>query len=380
MKLLFVSTHTDQHTGYSKVAFNLLKELSSLPITIYHFGFQRHPTFRREKLPIKQYDAHANEEPKEQGFGFNCFKEYLELVSPDIILIYNDTLVINKFLSLIPEDHPAKIYIYLDQVYKYTALGDIPKRATKLFVFSPNWKVPLPEDSKTTLHILPHAPDSTVTRLPKDEINKQKELLNIQGKTVFLNINRNSNRKRLDLTLQAFKLYQQQDSNAHLILVTTESGYYNIQTIVALEEIPPSSLTFINTEKIPLTDHHLNLIYNIADYGINTADGEGFGLSTIEHASLGNPQLTLNIGAFPDFLTDDTAVLIKPSIRTYIHNQGVGVYSESATAEEICKGMSLLSTKSAPKVTLTWESITKELKSLLVSKDTQTISLPTINE
>jgi glycosyltransferase involved in cell wall biosynthesis len=378
MKVLFVSTHTDQQTGYAKVAFNLLKELSSLPIQLFHFGFQRHTAFRREKLPIKQYDAQANEEPKEQGFGFNVFNEYLDLVNPDIIIIYNDTLVINKFLSLIPETK-AKIYIYLDQVYKYTALGDIPKRADKLFVFSPNWKVPLPTDSKTTIHILPHAPDSSVKSLSKDEITKQKELLNLQNKTIFLNINRNSNRKRLDLTLQAFKLYHHENPDSHLILVTTESGFYNIQTIVAIEEIPTSSLTFINTEKTPLTDAHINLLYNIADYGINTADGEGFGLSTLEHASLGNPQLTLNIGAFPDYLTHTDSALITPSLRTYIHNQGVGVYSESATPEEISKGMSTLSTKSSPKITVTWESITKELKSFL-APDTQTISLPTINE
>ena len=379
MKLLFVSTHTDQHTGYSKVAFNLLKELSTLPINIYHFGFQRHPTFRREKLPIKQYDAAANEEPKEQGFGFNVFQDYLSLVNPDIILIYNDTLIINKFLQLIPETNQAKIYVYLDQVYKYTALGEIPKRADKLFIFSPNWRVPLPTDSKTTQHILAHAP-SDISLLSKEEIEKHKQTLNLQNKTIFLNINRNSNRKRLDLTLQAFKLFHAQHPDSHLILVTTEQGFYNIQTIVALEEIPASSLTFINTEKQPLSDSNINFLYNIADYGINTADGEGFGLSTLEHAALHKPQLTLNIGAFPDFLSDDSAVLVKPSIRTYIHNQGVGVYTESATPEEICKGMETLLTKEPPKVFLTWNSVTQELKSLLVSKDTQTISLPTINE
>lgn len=376
MKLLFVSTHTDQQTGYSKVAFNLLKELSTLPIQIYHFGFQRHPTFRREKLPIKQYDAAANEEPKEQGFGFNVFKEYLDLVSPDVIFIYNDTLIINKFLALIPEDHKAKIYVYLDQVYKYTALGEIPKRAEKLFIFSPSWRVPLPDTSTTTQHILGHAP-SDVLPLPEEEIKKHRQQLNLQDKTVFLNINRNSPRKRLDLTLQAFNLFHKQHPNSHLIIVTTESGFYNLQTIVALENIPTSAITFINTEKQPLTDANINILYNIADYGINTADGEGFGLSTLEHAALHKPQLTLDLGAFADFLTPESSVLIPPSLRTYIHNQGVGVYTESATPEEISKGMEALLTKSPPSIPLTWHSITKELKTFL-SPETQTITLPTI--
>lgn len=45
MRVLLVSTHVDQTTGYSKVAYNLLRQMATLSpqFKIFHFGFQRHP-------------------------------------------------------------------------------------------------------------------------------------------------------------------------------------------------------------------------------------------------------------------------------------------------------------------------------------------------
>ena len=44
MRVLLVSTHVDQTTGYSKVAYNLLRQMATLTpkIKVFHFGFQRH--------------------------------------------------------------------------------------------------------------------------------------------------------------------------------------------------------------------------------------------------------------------------------------------------------------------------------------------------
>jgi hypothetical protein len=45
VRFLLVSTHTEQVTGYSKVSYNLLKQLGTLAplVKIFHFGFQRTP-------------------------------------------------------------------------------------------------------------------------------------------------------------------------------------------------------------------------------------------------------------------------------------------------------------------------------------------------
>ena len=104
-RFMLVSTHTEQVTGYSKVSHNLLKQLSTLHpvVKVFHFGFQRSVTVAggiRKTENIIQYDAGANEDPKQQGFGFNKLAEYVDTVSPDIVMIYNDPIVVNQFLEL----------------------------------------------------------------------------------------------------------------------------------------------------------------------------------------------------------------------------------------------------------------------------------------
>jgi hypothetical protein len=69
MRFVLVSTHVDQTTGYSKVAYNLLRQVSSIApaVKTFHFGFQRHPDRKNiRKLPdnVTGYDAAANEDPR----------------------------------------------------------------------------------------------------------------------------------------------------------------------------------------------------------------------------------------------------------------------------------------------------------------------------
>ena len=363
MRLLFVSTHTDQHTGYSRVSNSLLKELVKVEgLEVFHFGFQRHPVFRREKIKgLTQYDAQANEDPKQQGFGFNCFLDYAKLVKPDVVMIYNDTMIINQFLAIMPEQRDYKIWVYLDQVYKGCGLGKIKEMADKVFVFAKEWKLHDVENQ----FILHHAPDSSIKPLDKEIVDKQKEMMKITGKTIFLNVNRNSQRKRLDLTIQAFKKYLEHDPDSHLIIATTSSGEYNIPNIVNIEEVPVDKVTFIDTEKQPLTDDQMNMLYNVADYGLNTANGEGWGLSTMDHAYLGKPQLVLDLGAYRSFLDEKSSVFVKPTLRNHIQNVGFGYFSESTTPELIAEGMKLLPAKEKPSIELTWQSVTEELRGML---------------
>jgi glycosyltransferase involved in cell wall biosynthesis len=55
-------------------------------------------------------------------------------------------------------------------------------------------------------------------------------------------------------------------------------------------------------------DDMLNLIYNSCDVGINTADGEGWGLIPFEHASCRKPQIVPNHTACAD-IWEEAALL-----------------------------------------------------------------------
>jgi hypothetical protein len=59
----------------------------------------------------------------------------------------------------------------------------------------------------------------------------------------------------------------------------------------------------------PLSDTDIYNIYNASDVGLNSCDGEGFGLCNYEHASLGKPQILSKTGGLVDFFNDENSLL-----------------------------------------------------------------------
>jgi glycosyltransferase involved in cell wall biosynthesis len=344
MRFLLVSTHIDQTTGYSKVSFNLVKQLAALSPTIktFHFGFQRHPSragVRKYPEGVVSYDAAANEDPKEDGFGFNKIHEYIETVGPDVVMIYNDPITIYKFIESMKHEKgksPYKLWLYIDQVYEGIAqpiMDDLYKHADRLYAFTQHWKKGLESyGSHSDIKILEHAVDPTVfTSMSTAQRQQVRRGMNIpEDAVIFLNANRNSQRKRLDLTIGGFARLLKTVPNAYLIIasnLTPQSGaYYDIQRVF-MEELKflgldprryGSRLMLIDTSPPQvLNDEAINQLYNVADIGINTSDGEGFGLCQLEHMYTGAPQLVTDVGTYRTFMTTDVATYISPSDRSY---------------------------------------------------------------
>jgi hypothetical protein len=66
-----------------------------------------------------------------------------------------------------------------------------------------------------------------------------------------------------------------------------------------------------------LNDDGVNQIYNMCDVGINTSDGEGFGLCQLEHLYTGAPQVVTDVGSYRSFLNNDVAMFVQPSCMQY---------------------------------------------------------------
>jgi glycosyltransferase involved in cell wall biosynthesis len=344
MRFVLVSTHVDQTTGYSKVSYNLLKQLGTLAprVKTYHFGFQRHPGRANiRKLPegVKGYDAAANEDPKEDGFGFNKIHEYLDMVNPDVVMIYNDPITIARFLENMkyePGVTPYKVWIYLDQVYEGIVpalIDDIRKKAERIYCFSEHWKkVFLTYGPAADVRIMEHAVDSTIfSKLPIEARKSARANLNIPSDgIVLLNMNRNSERKRLDLTLQGFVRAFARNPKLYLIVATgldAQTGaYYDMQRILVEElklagvelQAALRNIIFINTSASNIIDDAgVNQLYNLADIGINTSNGEGYGLCQLEHLYTGAPQIVTDVGTYRSFLPDDVATYVPSNGRAY---------------------------------------------------------------
>jgi len=346
MRFVLISTHIDQTTGYSKVSYNLVKQLGTLSpkVKTFHFGFQRHPnhpSLRKYPEGVTSYDAAANEEPKEEGFGYNKIREYLEMVNPDVVMIYNDPYTIARFVDAMKHERgtsPYKLWLYVDQVYDGIAqpLVDIlHKHADRVYAFTETWKAkfleygPFPD-----VRVLEHAIDPTIFSCMSDDarVAIRKNLALPSNAISFLNANRNSQRKRLDLTIMGFVglLKANRTAPYYLVIATNlspQSGaYYDLQRIY-MEELKTNGLEFqefarrlllIDTSPPNVwSDEAINQLYNATDIGINTSDGEGFGLCQLEHMYTGAPQIVTDVGSYRSFLTSETSEFVPVTGRMY---------------------------------------------------------------
>jgi glycosyltransferase involved in cell wall biosynthesis len=366
MRAVLISTHIDQTTGYSKVAYNLLKQASTLAprVKLFHYGFQRHPNapgHRKAPGGVNLYDAAANEDPKEEGFGFNKIYEYLEMVGPDVVMIYNDPLIIYKFLEAMKHDKKTstyKLWIYVDQVYEGIApplMQSIRDHADRVYCFTEIWKQTfLSYGDVSDVRVLEHAVDtSSVVRSSDEARAAVRKTLGIPASgVVFLNINRNSQRKRLDLTLAGFARLLKTVPNAYLVMATNVNpqagAYYDLPAIfqreatrAGLDQTALTRLVLIDTSPPNIVgDEGVNQLYNAADIGINTSDGEGFGLCQLEHLYTGAPQVVTDVGSFRTFLSESTAVFIPPSDDTYFPgNMPLGGWAPTFSHEAVATAM-----------------------------------------
>lgn len=313
---------------------------------------------------VISYDAAANEDPREEGFGYNKIHEYLETVNPDVVMIYNDPLVVGKFIETMKHERGKssyKLWIYLDQVYAGIAqplLEMIHKHADRIYCFTEIWKAKFLEyGSYDDVRVLEHAVDPTTFTCMSEEarVGIRKNIGVPDNAIVLLNANRNSQRKRLDLTIGGFVRLLKRRPTAPLYLaiitnVTPQSGaYYDIQRCY-LEELQCAGLdpqTFIrrlvlidNAPPNLWSDEAINQIYNVSDIGINTSDGEGFGLCQLEHMYTGAPQIVTDVGSYRTFLNKDVAEFIPSNGRAYFAGgMPFGFWAPTFSMDDVATGL-----------------------------------------
>ena len=370
MRFVLVSTHVDQTTGYSKVVSNLLAQAATLApkVKTFHFGFQRHPERKNiRKVPegIVAYDAAANEDPKEEGFGFNKIHEYIDMVGPDVVMIYNDPMIIARFIQAMKfkkGETPYKLWLYVDQVYNGIApplMKEITTAADRVFCFTDSWAKAFTEYGPDIEmpQIMEHAVDSTIfSRLPMTTRAALRKNVGLPPEAiVFLNANRNSQRKRQDLTIMGFVelLRRHPDKPLWLLMVTAvdpqKGAHYDIQRIfhdqLGRAGLDPNvyakRMAIVDTAPPnTLSDEGVNQIYNMSDVGINTSDGEGFGLCQLEHLYTGAPQIVTDVGAYRSFLPTSVTQYVRPGPLVYqAAAMPLGLYAPSFDPVHVADAM-----------------------------------------
>ena len=354
LKFMLVSTHAHQYTGYSKVSYHILQELAKHPwLSLTHFGFQKHPqastTFRPYPTNVDVIDAVSLENPIQQGFGYQAITEVIKKKEPDIVMIYNDMSVVTRFLEEIRKSSVTrkfKIWIYCDQVYDCQMQGmiDILNRdADRVFAFTNYWKQQLKDQGVTRpLSILGHGFDpKTFFTVPRELARKSLKLP--EDAFVIMNLNRNQPRKRYDILIMAFtELVVKYPTRPILLLCICDKGekggWWLFELYVrelrkrgvSIEQF--GNRLMISSQDMAFSDEDVNVLYNIADVGISTAEGEGWGLCNFEQMGVGIPQVVPDIGGYKEFCNRDNSALVKPKYRYYLP----GVYSPVGGEAHVC--------------------------------------------
>lgn len=353
LRVVLFGTHPQQTNGYSKVVYEISRRICSSErhrdIKIFVFGFQRQPNMPqnyRDDIPsdLQIFDASANELPKQAGFGFSCIRDYIALCRPHVCVIYNDLLVITSILNEMREAKKSstwtnfKVVPYLDQVYlcqRQPLLAAMNDFVDGVITFTEYWQDRAKEQGITKcIGFLPHGFCREIFYpIPKEVARRYLGMdpSACDDEFVVLNMNRNQPRKRWDLCVRAFVLALKHAlanggrRTIKLVVATQVTGAWHLLEILqrecSKEKVPfqraIESFVVINQPQA-LTDFDVNVMYNVADIGINTCDGEGFGLCNFEQAAIGKPQVVPAIGGFLDFFDSETALMVEPVVNYYV--------------------------------------------------------------
>ncbi len=363
LKFMLVSTHLQQFTGYSRISNGLINELSkNSNIHVIHYGFQRgtkkEDSYRPYPSNVDVIDAAELENPPVQGFGFSQLPDTIRKKKPHIVMIYNDLSVVSKFIEEIRKsgiERNFKLWVYVDQVYNCQLQGylDVLNRdCDRIFAFTNDWKKCLKfQGINRPIDVLHHAFESKLYfPLPKDFVRKQLNLP--QDAFIILSLNRNTPRKRYDILVMAFvELIAKNPQKAiHLLCISDrgeKGGYWLFEIFVrelklrGLPIEPFANRLMISSQDMSFRDEDINLFYNVADIGISTSDGEGWGLCNFEQMGVGVPQVVPAIGGFKEFCNAQNSVMVKPKSRYYLPMaySSVGGEAEACDPTDICLGI-----------------------------------------
>jgi glycosyltransferase involved in cell wall biosynthesis len=360
MKILIYATYPTQSNGYARIAYNITNYLATKDdVDVYYFGITAYDQNLVERFihpKIKLINV-FQESPSKNGYGDDLIASTIQQIEPDIVFLYNDILVITRMLNQINTiPRKFKIYTYIDLVYEYEnteVIHFIDKSTDRFFVFSQCWKDNLVKIglSEYKIFVLKHGLDTS--KIFRTDTEMTRNTIGLpQQDFIVLNINRNTHRKAIDITVSAFLRFLKRhncDTRIKLYLTSNkEPSSYDVLEILKVEclQLQLNYYQIINQHVLIsnspiMTDYMVNQLYNACDVGLNTCYGEGFGLCNLEHASVGKPQVMSSVGALRDIFKEEHCKLIQPVTKIYVPPalDTTGGYLEVCRPEDFADGL-----------------------------------------
>lgn len=320
------------NTGFARVTHSILENLcKEHDVTVLGINYAGDP----HDKPYKIYPASTVHCP--DRFGIPRVPEVIDKVRPDVVICLNDIWVVNQFwerCQFLKPTHNFKFIAYFpidSERYYPDMLRNIPHWDLAItFTVESARRILEHGIGAARIGVLPHGVDCSKFN-PMDKAEARAQLGLPQDKFIVLNANRNQPRKRIDLTIQTFVKFAKDkpDTMLYLHMGAKDMGWDVIplfQRECERHGIDGSQRLVLTSEQMNYMDappdEILNKIYNACDVGINTADGEGWGLVSFEHASCRKPQVVPNHTVCAD-IWDEAAALV--DIATWVTDKDLGV-------------------------------------------------------
>lgn len=341
-KVLWVSDLVTP-TGFSRVAHSIIENLEK-EYEIVGIGINYRGDPHQYNFPI--YPASAGK----SIFGEDRLISILNNVDFDILFILNDAWIINNYLTAIKKNVSKKlpkivVYFPVDSELHdpgWYANFDIVTKAVTYTEFAKNVVNDESCVPDLKLDIIPHGIKSEL--FYKKFTNRRDAKKALYGGSrnpdsfIFLNANRNQPRKKLDITMNAFKLFAdgKDDVLLHMHCGVRDASMDIPRLAKRLGIDSKLVLTSLNIGVQMVPDSVLNDIYNAADAGVTTTLGEGWGLTPMEHAITGAPQIVPSHSACFE-LFKDCGLLVEPKLPyTFDNTMTVGGL---VSAEDVAQRM-----------------------------------------
>ena len=320
------------NTGFGRVTHSVLEHLTKEhEVCVLGINYTGDP----HEHPYKIYPACAG--GSQDRFGVSRIPEILHKERPDVVICLNDIWIVNQFwerCQFLKDDLKFKFIAYFpvdSERYYPDMLQNMPFWDLAItFTINCAHRILSHKINIPRLGVLPHGVDSD-RFYPTSKEEARQELGLPLDKFIVFNGNRNQPRKRIDLTIQAFAEFavDKPDTMLYLHMGAKDLGwdvmplFHREMTKRGLDDKHRLILTSPNMNYMDAPpDSLLNTIYNACDVGLNTADGEGWGLVSFENASCRKPQVVPNHTACKD-IWEGAAQLA--DIATWVVDKDLGV-------------------------------------------------------
>jgi len=332
MRLLIIGTHPEHTTGYSRIMHGMIKTLLEkvvdLHVTVFgiqHYFKTTEATRKLDHPRLNIYDVVENSDD-DFGYGTSILKNFVNINQPDAIMIYNDSYVTTQYCKIIEQcNRPPPVFAYLDQIYEYQNpdyVELINKYMKHVICFSREWELNAKKWGITSPTSVMRHP-VTVPMIKPSKIEARRAIHLPQDTFIFLNLNRNQERKRPDLTVMGYVrfLAKNPTANALLFMANVRDDTFDLAKIFDAEciqqGIERDREKYLKLNSEPMTDAQIHNIYAACDAGVNTCQGEGFGLCQYEHALYGKPQIVSAIGGLKDGFDSANSIQLHPIAYLY---------------------------------------------------------------